>query len=282
MPLKDILLQIDTYPERTPDVAIDAAIAFAAAMGARIFAVVVQVDIRLASHLIADHLLNRSGLQHEWEARSLAHSQAAAKYFEARATAAGVLAGVEMRKINLYGADDAVARCARTRDLCIVPLGSRYDGQIELAQQVIFQSGRPVLAFSAERPILATTSLRDVVVAWDGSRSAARALADALPILERAGSVRVVTFVNEKESAQAGVGAEAVRHLAAHGIKAMADEVETRGVRIGAAIDAYLARSPADLLVMGAYGHPRVLEFVLGGATQHVLRAPPAAVILSH
>jgi nucleotide-binding universal stress UspA family protein len=281
MPLKDILLQIDSYPDRTPDAAIDAAVGFASAVGGRLSALAVQVDIPLRSNALADRLVDLSGLEKEWEGRSLANCRAAVQHFEAAARAAGVFAGADVERINLYGVDDALARRARTRDLCIVPLADRYDGQIELAQQVIFQSGRPVLAFKADRPELAS-AIGHVAVMWDASRSAARALSDALPILERATAVRLVTFVNEKDAARPGLGKEAVRHLAAHGIEAVAEEVDAKGTRIGRAIDDYLVRSPADLLVLGAYGHSRMLEFVLGGATEHVLRAPPTAVFLSH
>ena len=282
MALKDILLQLDSYPDPTPQGAIDAAIAFAREVGAQITALAVQVDIPLASNVMADRLAGLSALEQAWEARSLAACRAAVQHFETTARAAGVFAGAEIQKLNLYGADDVLAQRARTRDLCIVPLTDRYDGQVELAQQVIFRSGRPVLAFAAVRPILIGAGLGDVVVAWDGSRSAARALADALPILERARSVRVVTFVNEKAVAKTGLADDALRHLAAHGVNAAAEEVDASGVRIGEAIDAYLAAAPADLLVMGAYGHARLLEFVLGGATEHVLRAPPTALFLSH
>lgn len=282
MPLQDLLLQIDSYPDPTPDQAIDAAVAFARAIGGRLTAIAAQVDIPLSSNALADRLINLSGMQKEWEERSFAGCRAAVRHFEASARTAGVYGGAEVQKIDLYSVDDALALRARTRDLCMVPLGKPYDGQLALAQQMIFQSGRPVLFFAASRPILSNDMIGNVVVAWDGSRSSARALADALPILERAGSVRVVTFLNEKEGAQGGLGAEVIRHLATHGLKAIAEEVDAKNLGIGHAIDDYMVKSAADLLVMGAYGHSRMLEFVLGGATQHVLRAPVAAVFLSH
>lgn len=279
MPIRDILLQIDSYPDPTPDVAIDAAVGFAQAVGGQLSALAVQVDIPLASNVLADRLIGLSGLEKEWEDRSLAACQAAVAHFERAAKAAGVYAGAEVARIQLYGVDDALARRARSRDLCIVPLANRYDGQVELTQQMIFQSGRPVLVFSAAQAAL---GIGRVVVAWDGSRSAARALADALPILERAGSVRVVTFLNEKDTATPGLGAEVVRHLQAHGIGATAEDVDVQGRRIGRALDDYLATSPADLVVMGAFGHSRLREFVLGGATRHMLHDPKTPLLLAH
>jgi nucleotide-binding universal stress UspA family protein len=224
-------------------------------------------------------LIDLSALERQLEDRSRAACRAGVDHFQAAASAAGVYAGASVERITLYAVDDVVARRARTHDLCIVPLATPYDGQSDLVEQLIFQSGRPVLALPAERPKVATDR---VVVAWDGSRSAARALADALPILQRAGAVRVVTFLNEKEAATPGLGGDVVRHLQAHGVASTAVEVDVAGRRIGAALDDYFAGAPADLVVMGAYGHSRLRQFVLGGATSHMLREPKVPLMLSH
>ncbi|MCI3953839.1 MAG: Universal stress protein UspA, partial [Burkholderiales bacterium] len=125
-------------------------------------------------------------------------------------------------------------------------------------------------------------SLDTVAIAWDFSRPAARAVADALPLLERAKRVRVVTVVNEKDIASRRSSAELARHLARHGIDIVLDEFDSMGRRIGAALEAYVASRNADLLVMGAYGHSRVREFILGGATRSMLARPPVPVFLSH
>lgn len=282
MPLQDILLQVDSYPDPTPPSAIDEAARFAAAVGGKLSLLAVQVDIPLRSNALADRLIGLSALEQEWEAKSHAACRASLDHFTARAQAAGVFVDGRIEVANLYDAPELVARRARTRDLCIVPLADRYDGQTEVAQAAIFGSGRPVLCFRAGQPIVRKDQRPEVVIAWDGSRCAARAMADALPILREAASVRVVTFVDEKPAATSGLGAEAVRHLAAHGIAATHEDVASAGAPIGRSIDANLADRPADLLVMGAYGHPRWREFVLGGATEHVLRAPPTALLLSH
>lgn len=280
MRLQDLLLQLETYPDATPDSAVDMAVAFAKDLGAKLTAIAVQVDIPVSSNPLADRLVNLSGMAKDWEGQSLINSQALLQHFEQTARQAGVYGGAGIEIISLYHIGEAMAQRARTRDLCLVPIANRYDGQGELAKQVIFQSGRPVLAFSADQP--RQPGLGRVAIAWDGGRAAARALGDALPILKRAAEVRVVTFLNEKSSAVANIGAEAIRHLSAHGIAALRQEVDVAGESIGAAIDRYLAREPANLLVMGAYGRSRMLEIVLGGATEHVLRGPQVPVLLSH
>src|SRR4029079_17019733 len=106
--------------------------------------------------------------------------------------------------------------------------------------------------------------------------------ADALPILAGAAEVRVLTILNEKASATAGVADDLVHHLARHRIPAQVDAVDADGDPIGAVLERYLAETRPDLLVMGAFGHSRTREFILGGATRGVLHAPKVSVLLSH
>lgn len=208
--------------------------------------------------------------------------QAGLELFRSLAQAAGVLGQVLLERADLYLLSDRVAMRARTRDLCIVPLAGPYDGQVEVVESVIFNSGRPALVFRPGEASLSPLRPASVVVAWDGGRWAARAMADALPILRLAGQVRVLTVLNDKPSTAKGACAEAVRHLRTHGVTAVADEVEANGRPIGDVLDTYLAQHQPNLLVMGAYGHTRLREFVLGGATEHVLRKPTAPLFLSH
>ncbi len=281
MRFRDILLQIDSYPAATPDESIETAIGFAKVLDAELAVLAVQVDIPLSRNVVSEALIKLAGLEQEWEDASLASCRQAVRRFESAAKAAGVFTGAEIHRINLLKVDDSLALRVRARDLCLAAMAERFDEQIEWVKRIIFASGRPVVVMGG-RPLLAGGRIGDVAVAWDGGRHAARALGDALPILERARAVRIVTFVNEKEAARPGLAAEAVRHLAAHGVKAAKDEIDASGVGIGQAIDAYLAQRPADMLVMGASGRAPVLEFVMGGATEHVLRNVPTALFLSH
>ena len=107
-------------------------------------------------------------------------------------------------------------------------------------------------------------------------------MADALPLLQRAAKVKLLTVINEKAAAAAGVGRDALRHLALHGVRAEVEEVDSNGKSIGVALDAYLASASCDLLVMGAYGKSRVREFILGGATAHVLAKMKTPLFLVH
>jgi nucleotide-binding universal stress UspA family protein len=282
MAFKDLLLHIASYPDPTPNGAIEAAVRFAGLSGGKLTALALQVDIPLHSNRIADFLVHLTSLAQAKEARSLAACRDSLAHFAAVAAPAGVFEATLMERCDLYGVAEHVARRARSRDLCLVPVTAAPDGQAHVAHSVIFESGRPALVFQAEAAPWTAADLGEVVLAWDGGRSAARALADALPLLQRAGAVRVLTILNEKPQAAADIGRDVLRHLSTHGVDAEIDEVDSAGAPIGAVLHDYLQRRAPDLLVRGAYGHSRLREFVLGGATAHILHAPPVPVFMAH
>lgn len=280
MPFDDMLLYLDSYPMPTPSAAIDQAIAFAASVKGRLSALALRADLPLKGNRFLDRAMDLDRVIAEEEANSRKACEAATAYFSRAATAAGVFGAALIETADLFGFPAHVAQRARTRDLCIVPLASRHDGEQEVAREVIFRAGRPALIFLDSQTVPLRADL--IVVAWDGSACAARALAESLPLLAQARDVRLLTVLNDKASLTTGVAADAARHLAAHGVSATIDEIERGSRTIGQAFDDYLKRHDADLLVMGAYGHARVREFVLGGATEHVLRRPATPVFLSH
>jgi nucleotide-binding universal stress UspA family protein len=282
MSFQDALLHIATYPDPTSRAAIEQAVAFASAIEAKVTAAAFHVDIPMHSNRVADYLVGLSGMVQEEEAKSRSTSEGRLAFFEERAKAAGVFGGAVRDQANLYLVSEALAQVARTRDLTFVALGARFEDQTEVAQTVLFASGRPVILFQPGKADLPQAELKTVAVAWDGGVHAARALREALPLLQRAKSVEVVTFINEKDVAKPGLGAEAVRHLECYGVAARSLEIDAAGTKIGAALDAMVAEVKPDLVVMGAYGHSRLREFALGGATQHMLNRPKAAVLLAH
>src|SRR6266542_3596702 len=157
-----------------------------------------------------------------------------------------------------------------------VPLDQWY------AESIIFGSGRPIVILPYERKRSGSFALDTVIVAWDFSRPATRAMADAIPILEKAKRVCVLTVTKEKAIDTRRSGAELAKHLARHGADVVLDEVDAKGRSIGDVFEAHVTYRNADLLVMGAYGHSRLREFVLGGATKSMLARPPVPVFLSH
>lgn len=278
----DLLLHIDSYPTPTTDEVIDEAVALAASLGGRLTGIAVEVEIPMRSNRLADYLIGLSAMADAEEARSRTACEDSLAHFTKAATAASVLNTTISKKVNHHLVADYVATVARTYDLCVLPMVGGIDGQLEVADRVVFESGRPVLVYRAGQTAGLTRGPDLVVIAWDGSRSAARAMADALPILIRAKRVQVLTVLNEKFHAVAQLGEAAQRHLQIHGVSATLHEVDANGEKIGTIFDRYINEQKPDLLVMGGYGHSRAREFLLGGATEHALKAPTCPVLLSH
>ena len=207
MAYRDLLLHIDTYPTPTPAGAISEAVAVAAALGGKLTGLSFEIDIPLHSNRVADYLIGLSAIAEAEEARSRKACRDGLEHFKAAATAAGVFASAVIGKADHYGVGGHVARIARTHDLCILPLVGDYDGQLDVAQEVMFASGRPTLIFRAGAAGGLAKAPGRVVVAWDGSRGAARAMGDAMPFLVAAREVRVMTAVGERPGAVAKLAA---------------------------------------------------------------------------
>ena len=123
-----------------------------------------------------------------------------------------------------------------------------------------------------------------VTVAWDASREAARAVNDALPLLVRAQAVDVVT-VNPSDSPFGhgeDPGADIALHLARHDIQVEVRRIETRDLDVANTVLSHIADRGSDLVVMGAYGHSRLRELVLGGVTRTILRDMTVPVLMAH
>jgi nucleotide-binding universal stress UspA family protein len=152
----------------------------------------------------------------------------------------------------------------------------------QLVADVALSCGRPTIV----SPYVgkATALGERVLVAWDGSREAARAVNDALPILERASSVTVLS-VNPPQTGDDTrrlAGADIALHLARHGVKAEAARRVVTEISVGDTLLNEIADKGIDLLVMGAYGHSRLRELVLGGATRQILGSMTVPVLISH
>ena len=278
----DLLLHISSYPTPTTDAAIDEVVAIAASLGGKLTGLAIEVEIAVSSNVMADYLIRVSAMADDVEARSRATCQDRLAHFTRAATAVGVFQAAISKRVEHYTIPERVATLARTYDLSILPMAGDADGQVEVADCVVFKSGRPALIYRVGQAAGLARGPDLVVIAWDGSRSAARAMADALPILIRAKRVQLLTILNEKPDAGPNLGEAAKRHLQMHGVSATLHEVDAAGDKIGTVIDRYISVHNPDLLVMGAYGHSRAREFLLGGATAHVLKAPSCPVMLSH
>ena len=176
-------------------------------------------------------------------------------------------------------------RWARRFDMTIV---GQVDPRLPLLgtrrfvpEALFLESGRPVLVVPCTGAV--DTVGTKVLVAWDGSREAARAVNDAMPFLERAADVTVVTFENsatadEMVADPMGV----VSHLSEHGVRATGSSMGLDDRNVAEALLAAAADERCDLLVMGGYGHSRLHEIITGGTTRTMLRTMNLPVLLSH
>ena len=216
----------------------------------------------------------------------LADNLAAAKAAIDRFAAATARTGVSAEPITLgasaAGAGDQFARIARRFDLAIVPQAEPQGNEVEvlIAESTLFQSGRPmiVVPYIQKAPL----KLDRVMVCWDGGRQAARAIADAMPILEKAGKVEIVIVANERGKQDEIEGADIGQHLARHGIKVEVNRITRANLDVASVLLSHSADSDANFIVMGGYGHSRLREFVLGGVTRTVLNSMTAPTLMSH
>jgi nucleotide-binding universal stress UspA family protein len=213
-------------------------------------------------------------------------NEAAAKAAIDRFTAATARAGLSAEPITLSasfaGAGDQFGRIARRFDLAIIGQTDPEKTAAEemIAESALFDSGRPVIMvpYIQKAPL----KLDNVMVCWDGSRPAARAIADAMPLLERAGTVEVVIVANERGKQDEIAGADMGQHLARHGLTVDVKRIAAGSIDIADTLLSHAADSSTDFIVMGGYGHSRLREFVLGGVTHSILRSMTVPALMSH
>jgi nucleotide-binding universal stress UspA family protein len=277
MPIKDVLLPLVGEPSDQAAAAIDKCVAVAGDLGARVVALAIEQDIQVRPQAISPDLDNTEVTE---AVRSVTDAGGLLAAFDSAAVRFGVRN--EQRRLRLAASEmaDTLADHARLADLSLVPM--KQDGSSEnLVERLLFGSGRPVLVCPEERATDLSVIFDDVVIAWDHSAPAARAVADALPLLQSAARVRIITATDSNTPREINSGSALVAHLAEHGIKAGFEAVKIDGSSVGKVFEAYARSHATDLLVMGAYGHSRLNEIIWGGATKTVMGRPPCWVMMS-
>ena len=220
----------------------------------------------------------------ELQRKRLAEARDGAKAdFEERMRKAGIAA--EWREVEGESAKMAALH-ARYADLMVVGQNDPDEllpvSDLDLPERVVLESARPVLMvpYAGRFPTLG----QRVLVAWNASPQATRAVNDALPLLTRAGKVTIMAVNPAGGSRGHGEvpGADIALHLARHGVKAEATHVYADDIAVGDMILSRAADFGADLIVMGVYGHARLREIVLGGATRTLFQSMTAPVFMSH
>jgi nucleotide-binding universal stress UspA family protein len=173
---------------------------------------------------------------------------------------------------------------ARTADLTILGQRNPSDANSELGidfqEKFVLKLGRPVLFFPSSGEC--KVSFDNIVVAWDGGREAARAMSDALPLLKLAKRVSVLTIEEKKDLEHDLPDVDIATYLAKHDVKMEIERSEDVEMEVADWLIARMREEKANLLVMGAYGHSRFTELVIGGTTRFMLRKMKTPVLMSH
>ncbi len=275
MSFKDVLVCVEDLP--SDEATLEVAVGLARSFGAHLVGLHVRLLAELPPFIMAEYGGQITLLQ---DRLAVEASDRAKARFDAALAAGGIsgewrdVTGNPLREVPLH---------ARHADLTVIaqrnPEEWSEDG---LVDQLLLDAGRPVLVvpYVGRYPSVG----RRALVAWNAGREAARAVADALPLLQRADHTLVVALNPRAVSGSHGdvPGADIAAHLARHGVVARAESLQAEDVPPGDMLLSRAADEDADLLVMGAYGHSRMRELVLGGVTRHVLDHMTLPVLLSH
>ncbi|MEM6665953.1 MAG: universal stress protein [Pseudomonadota bacterium] len=256
------------------------AIALAAEHGAHITGAMFNPAATLPPMVMAD--VPAEWLQ-EREKQAHARNAKTANAFREQAAAAGVTCDI----LEAHGAaedlGDQFAALARQHDLTIVGQtnADHADGiSGTLLQSALFGSGRPILIV----PYAGAPGAFDfsrILVAWDGGAAASRAAHDAIMLMSDAKDVDVVSVDMGKGDTDK-TGPALATHLARHGVTAKFHQIPSGGIDAANAILSHASDMGANLIVMGGYGHSRLREFLLGGATRTILSSMTAPVLMAH
>jgi nucleotide-binding universal stress UspA family protein len=277
MSIKDLAVQIDHTPHCEPG--LEVALALAERTGAHLSAIHVD-PVSLSPELVA--MSSAPVLLESLYDEQAQRAEESRKRFDARVAGQNYIG--EWRAAQ-GPAFEALCVHARHADLLVITQdgdddrGGAFAG---LAETAVMECGRPVLVV----PYIGAPAPLDgkILVAWNGTRQAARAANDAIPLMSLAKEVEVVA-IHPSGTDLAGVpipGADLCLHLARHGIDAQARTLHGDDIAAGDLLLSHVVDSGANMVVMGAYGHSRLRELVLGGMTRNILRHMTAPILMSH
>ena len=274
--LKDVVVNLSSQGPR--DFAAEYATSIAAMFGAHITGVSFVYEPVIPDGMLGGVPVDLIELQRQENSKA---ANDAISRFDAAAKKAGLSVETRLLDATFGGAATSFAQISRRFDLVVVGQAQRERGPADdlLIEGALFESGRPLVVV----PYIQTRgiTLERVLACWDGSRTAARAIGDAMPLLERAKAVEVVIVAEERKSEEM-TGANMNAHLVRHGVAASVKRIAKGDIAIQDALLSYAADSGADFMVMGGYGHSRLREFILGGVTRGILASMTLPVLMSH
>jgi nucleotide-binding universal stress UspA family protein len=274
--LKDVVVSLSGRAPR--DFAAEYATSIAATFGAHIAGISFLYEPVIPDGTLGGIPVDLIELQREENSKA---ANDAISRFDTGVKKAGISAETRILDATFGGATTLFAQIARRFDLVVVGQAQREGGASDelIIEGALFESGRPliVVPYIQKRGM----TLDRVLACWDGSRTAARAIGDAMPFLERAKAVDIVIVAEERKSDEI-TGANMSEHLARHGVRASVKRIAKGDLAIEDVLLSYAADSGADFMVMGGYGHSRLREFILGGVTRGILASMTVPVLMSH
>jgi nucleotide-binding universal stress UspA family protein len=275
--IKDIVVNLSVGEKASPacDYAVSVAATFDAHLAGIAFLYDPIVPVSGAGYIPAD-VIDAQERENEEATR------AALNRFNTACSRAGVGAEPLTLSASFAGVGEQFSRVARRFDLSIVGQAEPESSAVEeiIAESALFESGRPVIVvpYIQRAPL----KLDDVMVCWDGSRASTRAIADAMPLLAKAGRVEVVIVTNERGKQDEIEGADMGEHLARHGLNVDVKRTALGDIDVADVLLSHAADAGSDFMIMGGYGHSRLREFVLGGVTRSIFRSMTVPVLMSH
>ena len=279
MPIKDVFLPLVGQPRGPALAAIATLVAVAADLGARITALALEEDVFARPTVISPGDLDSAEAS---GSREVSDVQQLLNAFTNAASRANIRAQSRSGKVPADQIASILAEHARFSDLTLVPVRPHDSRTERIIETLLFESGRPLLLCPEQHVDELRPEFENVMIAWDHSARAARAVGDALPILQAAASVRVVTVADDKTDAIVQSGTALVDHLREHGVYASFETAKGGGSSIGKVLGSWANSHAMDAIVMGAYHHSRLNEIVWGGVTKTVIGQPPCWVMISH
>jgi nucleotide-binding universal stress UspA family protein len=275
--IKDIVVNLTIGVER--DAAANYAVSLASMFKAHLVGVAFVYDPKVSANLIVG--IPAELIDAQRAATKHLANEAVAR-FEELGKQAGIMTESQMIDVAPGHVGDTFGRLARSFDLSVIRQAelNKAEQEVPIIEGALFESGRPVIVV----PYVQTQGaiFNRVMVGWDGSRTAARAIGDAMPVLERAKMIEVFTVVAGPTKNTELPGIDIGQHLSRHGLKVEIKRIPAEGINVPEAILSHAADISADFMVMGGYGHSRLREYVLGGATRGILASMTLPTLMSN
>lgn len=274
-----ILVPLHTYPDGNSATIAAHASAVARHLGAEVQGLVMKATFPQISSIMGDLVIDVQGMVREATAKCEARGQTLVQAMDTALRSANVPFRSSQLDCVLGTIGNASATHARYFDLIVTGLSSNDASLEATAETLIFESGRPTLLVPQD---LDPSACQHVMIAWDGSRVATRAVADARDFLRLAKTVTIAVVTDEKTLPEENPGLKLRDYLERHSIRSSVALVQGQRQPIGQVLQDHALGIGADLLVMGAFGHSRMRDFVMGGATSGILHDLKLPVLVSH